>query len=195
MDVDLKALQKLREPFPAAQVGKLPKGGIFLDFVGHGWLTQRFLDADPLWDWEPFALDANGLPLLDEHGGLWLRLTIAGKSRIGYGDAGGKKGPNAIKEAIGDGLRNAGMRFGAALDLWCKGDPDAPAPPPPPTPMDEALNLLDDTVATLGLKRADVATKFFEEHQKPPRGTDAETVREFARALDKADTTKTARQV
>jgi hypothetical protein len=48
-DVDLKALAKLREPFPPAQVGKLPKGGMFLDFVGHGWLTQRFLDVDPLW--------------------------------------------------------------------------------------------------------------------------------------------------
>jgi hypothetical protein len=27
-----------------------------------------------------------------------------------------------VKEAIGDALRNAGMRFGAALDLWHKGD-------------------------------------------------------------------------
>jgi hypothetical protein len=27
-----------------------------------------------------------------------------------------------MKERIGDALRNAGMRFGAALDLWHKGD-------------------------------------------------------------------------
>lgn len=183
-DVDLKALQKLREPFPRAQIGKLPKGGIFLDFVGHGWLTQRFLDADPLWDWEPFALDTNGLPLLDEHGGLWLRLTIAGKTRIGYGDAGGKKGPNAIKEAIGDGLRNAGMRFGAALDLWCKGDPDAPAPPPPRTDLDDALDELDQAVYQLKLTTQDVAAKFFATYKKPPRKTDADTVREFIASLN-----------
>ncbi|WP_201787847.1 hypothetical protein, partial [Klebsiella pneumoniae] len=111
-------LAKLREPFPANQIGKLPKGGITLDFVGHGYLTARFLDVDPLWTWEPFAVGDNGLPLLDEQGGLWIRLTICGVTRIGYGDAGGKKGPNAVKEAIGDALRNAGMRFGAARDMW-----------------------------------------------------------------------------
>lgn len=121
-------LAKLREPFPPSQIGKLPKGGIQLDFVGHGYLTQRMLEVDPLWNWEPFALDANGLPLLDEFGGLWIKLTICGVTRPGYGDAAGRKGPNAIKEAIGDALRNAGMRFGLALDLWSKGDPDAPVP-------------------------------------------------------------------
>lgn len=124
-EIDVKQLAKLRDPFPAEQIGKLPKGGLFLDFVGHGYLTARFLDVDPEWNWEPFALDENGLPLLDEYGGLWIRLTLCGVTRIGYGDAGGKKGPNAVKEAIGDALRNAGMRFGAALALWCKGDPDA----------------------------------------------------------------------
>ena len=36
---DVKALAKLREPFPANQIGKLPKGGVTLDFVGHGYLT------------------------------------------------------------------------------------------------------------------------------------------------------------
>jgi len=130
-EADVKQLAKLREPFPADQIGKLPKGGIMLDFVGHGFLTQRFLDVDPLWTWEPFALDQNGLPLLDEDGGLWIRLTLCGVTRIGYGDAGGKHGPNAVKEAIGDALRNAGMRFGAALSLWCKGDLDAPKPQSP----------------------------------------------------------------
>lgn len=122
---EVAQLKKLREPFPPEQVGKLPKGGVLLDFVGHGYLTARFLDVDPTWNWEPFAVDEAGLPRLDEHGGLWIRLTVCGVTRIGYGDAGGRHGPNAVKEAIGDALRNAGMRFGAALDLWCKGDPDA----------------------------------------------------------------------
>jgi hypothetical protein len=53
---------------------------------------------------------------------LWIRLTICGVTRLGYGDSQGKRGGNAVKEAIGDALRNAGMRFGAALDLWHKGD-------------------------------------------------------------------------
>jgi hypothetical protein len=93
-----------------------------LSYVGHAELTHRLLDADPLWDWEPLSLDQRGLPQFDENGGLWIRLTVCGHSRLGYGDSQGKKGPNAIKEAIGDALRNAAMRFGAALDLWAKSD-------------------------------------------------------------------------
>ena len=129
---DIDQLAKLRVPFPPEQIGKLPKGGATLDFVGHGFLTARLLDVDPMWNWEPLAFDDRGLPLVDEHGGLWIKLTVCGVTRLGYGDAGGRKGPNAIKEAIGDALRNAGMRFGAALDLWSKGDADAPHIPPPP---------------------------------------------------------------
>jgi hypothetical protein len=93
---------------------------IHLDFVGHADATDRFLEVDPEWFWEPFALDAQGLPAFDGNGGMWIRLTIAGTTRIGYGDADGKKGANAVKEAIGDALRNAGLRFGVALDLWRK---------------------------------------------------------------------------
>jgi hypothetical protein len=182
-DVDLDGLKKLREEFPPEQIGKLPKGGLFLDFLGHGFLTARFLDVDPLWSWEPFALDANGLPLLDEHGGLWIRLTLCGVTRIGYGDAGGKKGPNAIKEAVGDALRNSGMRFGAALSLWCKGDPDSPPPPKPPTELQLALEELSDMCAGLGLNPTDVATDFIKQYKKPPRQTDAKTVREFISTL------------
>jgi hypothetical protein len=135
-------LALLREPFKPSQINQLPKpynkdspkgqcrecGGyhglpaLHLDFVGHAALTDRFLDADPAWTWEPLALDEHGLPAYDRNGGMWIRLTICGVTRLGYGDAQGKTGPNAIKEIIGDALRNAGMRFGAALDLWHKGD-------------------------------------------------------------------------
>ena len=115
-------LALLRVPFLPNQISKLPKGGIMLDYVGHAALTDRLLDTDPLWDWEPLAFDVRGLPALDEVGGLWIKLTVCGKTRLGYGDAGGKKGGNAVKELIGDALRNAAMRFGAALDLWHKGD-------------------------------------------------------------------------
>lgn len=183
---NVEQLKKLREPFPADQIGKLPKGGIFLDFVGHGFLTARFLDVDPEWTWEPFAIGADGLPLLDESGGLWIKLTICGVTRIGYGDAGGKKGPNAVKEAIGDALRNAGMRFGAALSLWCKGDPDAPPAPPARTELDDALDELGDMCAGLGLNPTEVAARFIAEHKVVPRRSSARVVREFIKSLSAA---------
>lgn len=143
------ALLKLRAPFEANQISKLPKPTkaqtdevradfkkgmrctvcgtwhhkdvVHLDYVGHAAITHRLLDVDPLWSWEPVATDAAGLPLVDKDGGMWIRLTIASVTRLGYGDAQGKTGPDAMKERIGDALRNAGMRFGMALDLWHKG--------------------------------------------------------------------------
>ena len=118
----IEQLQKLREPFPAHQISYLPKGGVKLAYVGHAALTDRLLDTDAAWTWEPVAMDSRGLPALDESGGLWIRLTVCGVTRLGYGDAGLKKGGDAMKERIGDALRNAAMRFGAALDLWHKGD-------------------------------------------------------------------------
>lgn len=143
-------LAKLREPFPEHHISKLPKptkaqtdevradfkkgvrcevcGGwhhpkvVHLDYVGHAALTDRLLDSDMEWSWEPLAVDQYGLPAFDGNNGLWIRLTVQGVSRLGYGSADGKTGGDAIKEIIGDALRNAAMRFGAALDLWHKGD-------------------------------------------------------------------------
>ena len=144
-------LQILREKFPDNLISQLPKpacsndewkklpkgrcnvcGGyhatsktIHLSYVGHAALTDRLLDADHFWSWEPLALDDNGLPFFDTSGGLWIKLTVCGVTRIGYGNA----KPNKFaevgsreKEVIGDALRNAAMRFGAALELWHKGD-------------------------------------------------------------------------
>ena len=160
---DIDNLKKLRLPFADNQISKLPKptkkqnecpdsekvncklcGGwhhprvIHLDYVGHAALTDRLLDVDPLWNWDFVSVDANGLPVIDKDGGMWIRLTVCGVTRYGYGDAQdktggnamkerigaaqGKTGGNAMKERIGDALRNAAMRFGAALDLWHKGD-------------------------------------------------------------------------
>ena len=98
------------------------KDVVHLDYVGHAALTHRLLDCDPMWNWEPVASNEDGTPKLDQNGGMWIRLTVCGVTRLGYGDAEGKKGGNAIKEVIGDALRNAAMRFGAALNLWYKGD-------------------------------------------------------------------------
>lgn len=149
--VEVSPLAKLREPFPDHQVSKLPKetraqidarkadrnvmvfncevcGGhhhkhaVHLDYVGHAALTDRLLDTDPEWNWAPMGLNPDGTPALDKNGGLWINLTVCGVTRPGYGSADGKSGGDAVKEIIGDALRNAAMRFGAALDLWHKGD-------------------------------------------------------------------------
>ena len=183
MTEDIKQLAKLREPFPPNQIGKLPKGGIQLDFVGHGFITQRLLDVDPAWNWEPVALDDHGLPLLDEFGGLWIRLTVCGVTRLGYGDSGGKKGPNAIKESIGDALRNAGMRFGLALDLWCKGDPDAPEPPKPRTPADKARDELLDVCKREGIAPNSIAARFTQDTGLSIHEADAAAIRAFTKTL------------
>lgn len=131
----------MREPFPENQISKMCKptrkdnqpgacrdcGGYHkvpskqLSYVGHAAITDRLLEADPEWTWEPLAFTPLGTPQLDGDGGLWIKLTIAGVTRLGYGDAMGKTGGDATKERIGDALRNAAMRFGAALDLWHKG--------------------------------------------------------------------------
>jgi hypothetical protein len=124
----------LRKAFPANQIGTLPKGGVRLEYVGHAATTDRLLQVDPDWTWAPVAHDERGLPRLDEHGGLWISLTVCGVTRYGYGDAASKKGPNAIKEAIGDAIRNAAMRFGVALDLWAKEDLQAGEPAPKKSP-------------------------------------------------------------
>lgn len=138
-----------------------------LDYVGHAAVTDRLLDCDPEWTWEPVAFGPDGLPALDASGGLWIRLTVCGVSRLGYGNAqdkGAYSPGDRLKEVIGDAIRNAAMRFGAALELWHKGDlhlpdpndPDsgappqarpAPAGPPPALPAYPAKTFEDNMPA------------------------------------------------
>lgn len=129
-----------------------------LDYVGHAELTNRLLDADPLWTWEPVAFDQRGLPAFDSDGGLWIRLTVCGHTRLGYGDSQGKSGPNAVKEAIGDALRNAAMRFGAALDLWAKSDLREAQSEHPKTAEDDGRSSTPETPAREERKEPTPAT-------------------------------------
>lgn len=145
-----KGLELLRQPFPEHQIKQKPQGTKqqndcppsekvnckvcggwhhprvqHLSYVGHAALTDRLLDVDPGWVWEPIAWTTEGLPLFDATGGLWIRLTVCGVTRLGYGHASVsnfKEIGSREKEVIGDALRNAAMRFGAALELWHKGD-------------------------------------------------------------------------
>lgn len=144
-------LAKLREDFPKNAYGKLPKpykkdspkgqcnecGGyhglpaIHLDYIGHATVTDRLLTVDPEWNWEPCAMGDDGLPkfVRTQHGqaiGLWIRLTVLGITRMGYGSV--EPGAfEAEKQLIGDALRNAAMRFGVALDLWSKAELESAA--------------------------------------------------------------------
>ena len=116
--------EALRAPFPAHQIGKLPKGGVTLDFVGHAAVTSRLLEVDPEWNWEPVAFTPEGLPHVHIDGNdavLWIRLTIGGITRLGVG-IDSAKSADLEKKLISDALRNAAMRFGVALDLWSKED-------------------------------------------------------------------------
>lgn len=137
-------LAELRKPFAPEHISKMPRGGrgdntscrecggwhkpgaVHLDFVGHANVTARLLNVDPEWTWEPCAFDERGLPALvwNSQGapiGLWIKLTVLGVTRYGYGSCEPGKF-DAVKELIGDAIRNAAMRFGVALDLWAKGE-------------------------------------------------------------------------
>lgn len=112
----------LREPFPAHTIGKLPRSGIQLDYIGHAAVTDRLLRVDPEWSWEPIAFTDDGLPKISLRGqtaSMWIRLTVCGVSRLGVGTVQAGKA-DVEKELISDALRNAAMRFGVALDLWSR---------------------------------------------------------------------------
>jgi hypothetical protein len=103
-------------------VGKLPRGGQSLDFVGHADVTKMLIEIDPEWTWEPVAFDADGLPAYRVENGMahmagWM--TILGVRRLGIGSVMHNK-PDLLKELASDFLRNAGMRYGICLSLWTK---------------------------------------------------------------------------
>ena len=162
-------LARLREPFHEKEISYKPKptkaqteevkrdfskgirckicGGwhhpkaVHLAYVGHAATTKRLLEVDPAWSWDFLNTDDSGMPIFDKNGGLWITLTILGIARKGYGDAEGKQGANAVKEIIGDAIRNAAMRFGVALELWHKGEfHREEGPEELPTYPDESFN-------------------------------------------------------
>ena len=144
----IKALRELhndlRTPHPSL-VEQKPKGGTMLSYVGHAAVTEMLLRHDPLWSWAPLGTDMNGSPIVDRNAdgrpiGMWITLTIFDQRRIGYGSVepnDRRSDGDLIKEIIGDGIRNAAMRFGIALNLWSKNDLEVAAPEQ--TPQDKIL--------------------------------------------------------
>lgn len=160
-DARRQALLSLLDPFPTEQIGLLPRvtcsdcsnprkrceehkkercgecsawvstRHIHIDFVSHAYVTERLIERDPFWQWEPFALDEDGLPKLDTDDlgnpvGMWIRLTVLGVTRPAYGSVPSDQ-HDAVKVLIGDALRNGAQRFGIALAQWQKSDRANPA--------------------------------------------------------------------
>lgn len=192
-ETQIAGLKLLRQPFPDHQISKLPKPTrkqteevkadfkkgircklcgawhhpdvVHLDYVGHAALTDRLLDADPFWNWEPLARDEHGLPRFDKTGGLWIKLTVCGVTRLGYGNAESKEHMDAgarEKEVIGDALRNSAMRSGSALNLWHKGELHKEAPD------DSSEQVLESKIATIASDQVDLLTALIEETGTDP---------------------------
>jgi hypothetical protein len=107
-------------------VGKLPKGGMQLDFVGHADTQKALSEIDPTWSMEPVAFDEFGLPAFRVENGMahmaaWM--TLLGVRRLGVGSVMHNK-PDLYKELLSDALRNCAMRHNVYLSLWTKSEWD-----------------------------------------------------------------------
>jgi hypothetical protein len=146
-------------------VGKLPKGGIHLDFVGHADTQKALTEIDPTWSMEPVAFDEYGLPAFRVENGMahmaaWM--TLLGVRRLGVGSVQASK-PDLYKELLSDCLRNCSMRHNVYLSLWTKSEWDdvdrtvsapspksaaRPAPAPAGKPKPKTLTPLSDEQIT-----------------------------------------------
>lgn len=119
-------------------VGKLPKGGIQLDFVGHADITRILIEIDPHWRLVPIAWE-NGRPavnIVNDMATMWFEMTLLGQARLAIGTA-KANAQDLDKVLYGDALRNGAMRFGIGLSLWTKqewNDLDHYATAPKPAP-------------------------------------------------------------
>ena len=133
---------KLRKPFDKNEINQIPRKNnktgatVKLDYVGHAAVTDRLIEVDPSWSWEPMGRMPSGAPVIDVDEfnrpiGMWIYLTVCGVTRPGYGyvdqpakhpDKPLTEANESTKQIISDAIRNAAMRFGVALDLWRKED-------------------------------------------------------------------------
>jgi hypothetical protein len=146
-------LAKYAVPDPKI-VGKLPKGGTQLDFVGHADITRILIEIDPHWRLVPIAWE-NGRPAMNIIGDMatmWFELTLLGTPRLAIGSAKANT-PDLDKVLYGDALRNGAMRFGISLSLWTKQEWEdlnthpAPARPAQAKPQNKAVETLERVAA------------------------------------------------
>ena len=125
----------LRAPFPKSQIGKLPKGGTSLDYVGHAAVTDRLLSVDPGWKWEPDRTPDGrwDVQRVGKEAILTGTLTVCDVTRPCVGTA-PENAFELVKQLQSDAIRNGAMRFGVALDLWAKEDIAPRAEPVPSQP-------------------------------------------------------------
>lgn len=160
-------------------VGKLPKGGQQLDFVGHADVNKALCEIDPAWFMIPVAFDEYGLPAFRVENGMahmaaWM--TVLGVRRLGIGSVMHNK-PDLFKELVSDALRNCAMRHGIYLSLWTKSEwedvshtPSTPVAKPapavakvePPKPSDPLVSMDNikrfvDACKTAGLNHEHIA--------------------------------------
>ncbi len=143
-------------------VGKLPKGGQQLDFVGHADTQKALSEIDPTWSMEPVAFDEFGLPAFRVENGMahmaaWM--TLLGVRRLGVGSVMHNK-PDLYKELLSDALRNCAMRHNVYLSLWTKSEWDdvsytssTPLVKPAPAAKVEPAKPTDPLVSMDNIKR------------------------------------------
>lgn len=138
-------------------VSKIKRGsGLELDYVDHATVTRMLIDIDPLWTWNPMGYTQDGAPLvdMDDNGNpraLWINMRVRGRSIPAVGTIerpGSKNYGDALKELIGDAIRNGAMRFGVCGGLWARGkwdNPQTAALSEPSDPMEVELKKFSPT--------------------------------------------------
>jgi hypothetical protein len=76
------------------------------------------------------------------------------------------------------------MRFGLALDLWCKGDADAPVPPKPKSQADVARDKLLAVVKKYKLDPRKLGQRFVDDYGMQIAEADAEAVNGFRQIVE-----------
>jgi len=166
--------------------------------MGHAEVTLALIDADPMWTWEPMAIDIEtGSPRIVQDGNLltlWGYLTVCGVRRLCVGTCEARKAESS-KELLGDALRNGAMRFGIGTKLWSKAvdEPGKSASPlaPERRKAEQASELLERCKAADDTVKAELRAIAEQAGRKIGVASFLEDA-DFARQIDRILNTKAA---
>ena len=68
--------QALRASFAPELIESKTIAGRAMSYLNHAIVTDRLIQVDPNWSWEPMGLNLNGTPMIDAVVGIWIRLTV-----------------------------------------------------------------------------------------------------------------------